>query len=109
MLPGQKECRNLFLEISCYNLNPFIPSRVFYLGILGESISRFMGGWISLFLFFSFKEKWTFFLISNGEDPDQTPHIAASDQGFHSLYSLFADTRLKWGNSKQAHSPSPDQ
>ena len=40
-------------------------------------------------------------LFANSEDPDQTPHSAASDLGLHSLpVTLFGVSRLQWINEK---------
>ena len=68
-------------------VNPFMPSRFFYLKSLDKSISYIRGIWL---VFISE-------LNANSIDPDQTPRSAASDLDLHRLpMSLLWNARLKW-------------
>ena len=75
-------------------LNPFMPSGLFYLSSLDQSISILRGAWSVLII--------TLFIEipvvnANSVDPDQTPRAAASDLGLHCLsMSHLWDSRRKW-------------
>ena len=72
--------------------NPHLPSGLFHPYQLDGSILNFRGVWCTFSFLFDFKY---IFLLANSEDPDQTPHSAASDLGLHCLpMSQKWDTRL---------------
>ena len=70
-------------ESSKVLINPHLPSGPVHPYQLDESISNFRDVWCTFFIFFFYFEK--IFLLANREDPDQTPHSAASDLGLHCL------------------------
>ena len=77
-----------------YFLNPFMPSRLFCLTSLNQSISNRRGVWLVLLLP-CFTEKIC--INANSADPDQTPQ---SDLGLHCFkMSPLLDARHKWVNS----------
>ena len=63
-------------------VNPCMPSGIFYHNSLERSVSYINGVWLVLLLpcFVIILE-----LNANRVDPDQTPHVAASDLGLHCL------------------------
>ena len=62
-------------------INAHLPSGHVHTYQLEESISNLRGVWCTFSLLFYFE--WIF-LLANSEDPDQTPHNAASDLGLNS-------------------------
>ena len=91
ILLGSKELVIVFF------FNPFMPSRLYYLSSLDDSISMIRDVWVVIFLSACFIDIPV--LNANSVDPDQTPHCAASDLGIHCLpISNLWDVRLKWVN-----------
>ena len=71
-----------------------MPSTLFYLNSLDQSISGLRDVW-SVLLLPSFSEMPV--INANSVDPDQMPHSAASDLGLHCLpMSHLWDARPKW-------------
>ena len=84
-------------ENAFIHLNPFMPCDLFYLNSLDRSISYYKGYLVSFLLFSCFVEISE--LFANNVDPDQMPHVAASDLGINCLpKSLLCDARIKWVN-----------
>ena len=80
------------------NFNPFMPSGLFYLNFLDQSISS-LRGVLSVLIISMFKEMPV--VNANSVDPDQTPRSAASDLGQHCLpMSHLWDARHKWVNRR---------
>ena len=78
-------------------VNPFMPSGLFYLSSLDQSISSLRSVW-SVFIITMFIEMPV--VNANIVDPDQTLRSAASDLGLHYLsMSNLWDARHKWVHS----------
>ena len=76
------------------SINPHLPNGPIHPYQLDESISNFRGVRSTFSFLFYFDLK---FLLANREDPDQTPHSAASDLGLHCLpMSQKWDAGLIW-------------